>query len=97
MKLKLNTNNFTNPNYQHVSMYDAKNVVKPKNILDLKLIDEETNRNFTLGELIEEKDTEIKNLRKDLNELKEDLTNKTNRLLNIIEALKQETRDKGVI
>ena len=70
MKLKLNTNNFTNPNYQHVSMYDAKNVVKPKNILDLKLIDEETNRNFTLGELIEEKDTEIKKLRKDLNELK---------------------------
>ena len=97
MKLKLNTNNFTNPNYQHVSMYDAKNVVKPKNILDLKLIDEETNRNFTLGELIEEKDTEIKKLRKDLNELKEDLTNKTNRLLDIIEALKQETRDKGVI
>ena len=97
MKLKLNTNNFTNPNYQHVSMYDAKNVVKPKNILDLKLIDEETNRNFTLGELIEEKDTEIKKLRKDLNELKEDLNNKTNRLLDIIEALKQETRDKGVI
>ena len=43
------------------------------------------------------KDTEIKKLRDELDSLKKDLNNKTERLLNIIEALKQETRDKGVI
>lgn len=97
MKLNLDKSSFTNPNYQYVVMYDAKNVTKPADILELEIIDEETKHKYTLASLLEEKDKEIKELREIIMALKQELKNKTDRLLEIIKALTTETREKGVI
>ena len=97
MKLVLDKNNFTNTLYQLVPMYNARNVVQPTNILDIEVVDDDTKVKYKLGQLLEIKDNEIKKLQKDFDEFKEDTNNKINRLLKIIEALKNETRERGVI
>lgn len=97
MKLDINKNGFANPNYQHVTMYNAQNVGKPRNILDLELYDEETKTKFTLRDLLTSYNDIITNLQEENKQLKQDLENKTKRLLEIIVALKEEAREGGVI
>ena len=97
MKLVLDKNNFTNTLYQLVPMYNARNVAQPTNILDIEVVDTETKVKYKLGQLLEIKDEEIKQLQKDFDEFKKDTNNRINRLLEIIEALKNETRERGVI
>ena len=97
MKLMLNKNHFTNPNYQKIPTYNANNVLKPRDILEFELYDEDTKQVFTIKTLLESYEQRIEQLTMENKNLREDLDNKTKRLLEIINALKEEVREGGIL
>lgn len=103
MKLKLDTTK-TKSQYQKVNVYNARNVSEPRDILTLVYVNEEDGKKYTIADLIENLYKENKELREDLEKTKKELNNfkgktleheKTN--VNLIEALRKETREKGIL
>lgn len=93
MKLEVYRSRFAETKYQLVPIYNAKNTLEPKSVLDIKLIEVESKEIFTLGEYLEKKDKEIQDLKQEV----EKTNKRVKDLLEIVKALKIETREKGII
>lgn len=103
MKLKLDTTK-SKSQYQKVNVYNARNVSEPRDILTLVYVDEEDGKKYTIAELIENLYAENKKLKNEIKTMKQDFddfktkNNETEKLnIELIEALRKETREKGVL
>lgn len=95
MKLILET--AKNPLYQKVLAYNSRNVPKNISVLDIVCVDEETNQKFTIGQLFENLYKENQELKEELERTKKQIEQNYDTQINLIEALKNETREKGVL
>lgn len=103
MKLKLDTTK-TKSQYQKVNVYNARNVSEPRDILTLVYVNEEDGKKYTIAELIENLYAENKKLKDEIKTMKQDFdnlktkNNETEKLnIELIEALRKETREKGIL
>jgi hypothetical protein len=103
MKLELE-NARIKSNYQKVSVCNARNVLELRDVLTLKYVDKDTGKKFTIAELIETLFSEIENLKKENEQIRKEISDdrvKANNVeklnLDIIEELKKETREKGIL
>lgn len=101
--MKLELENAKNPFYQKVLVYDSRGVPKPENILELVFLTEDK-RKLTLKQIFEELFSENKKLKEKINDLETKLNENTkqsqedNKLqVELIEALRKETREKGIL
>lgn len=95
MKLILET--AKNPLYQKVLAYNSRNVPKNISVLNIVCVDEETNQKFTIGQLFENLYKENQELKEELKKAKEKIDENYNTQIELIEALRNETREKGVL
>ena len=101
--MKLELENAKNPFYQKVLVYDSRGVPKAQNILELVFLTEDKNK-LTLKQIFEELFNEINKLKKEVSALETKLnknveqSQQNNRLqVELVEALRKETREKGIL
>ena len=103
MKLELE-NARIKSNYQKVNVCNARNVFELRDILTLKYVDKDTKKIYTIAELFENLYLEIESLKNENKQIREEIkqnlehANNVEKLnLDIIEELKNETRQKGIL
>ena len=104
MKLKLENAKMTKSQYQKVNVYNARNILEARDILTLVYIDEDTDKKYTIAELFENIYLENENLKREIKETKKQLDdlqtkfNETEKInIDLVEALRKETREKGIL
>ena len=86
-----------NVRYQKVMLLDIRNRQVEEDLTEVILQDTETKKLITLGELLEKLRVENETLKKDFKTYKEQTDKKIQTLAKAINALKEETREKGII
>lgn len=102
--MKLDLENAKNPLYQKVLAYNSRNVPENVSILDIVCVDLDTNKKFTVKQLFEglyeenEKlKEEILKIKNKMREMEEKNKENNNVQIKLVEALRNETREKGVL
>ena len=86
-----------NVRYQKVMLLDIRNRQVEEDLTEVILQDTETKKLITLGELLEKLRVENKTLKKEFETYNEQTDKKIQTLAKAINALKEETREKGII
>jgi hypothetical protein len=86
-----------NVRYQKVMLLDIRNRQVEEDLTEVILQDTETKKLITLGELLEKLRVENETLKKEFETYKEQTDKKIQTLAKAINALKEETREKGII
>lgn len=95
--MKLILENAKNPLYQKVLAYNSRNVPQNISVLDIVCVDEETKKKITIGQLFENLYKENQFLKEELKKTQKQIEQNYDTQIKLIEALRNETREKGVL